>query len=81
VLNSGKDPSEVVMGVVSNPNPHFGYNAQTDKFEDLIESGVVDPVKVLKGAITHASSLATLVLTTDCLISTEEDAGDVVAKK
>lgn len=81
VQNSGKDPSEVIMGVVSNNNPHFGYNAQTDKFEDLIQSGVVDPAKVLKGALTHAASLSGLILTTDCLIIDEKDPDDVPVKK
>ena len=72
---------EVVMGVVSSDNPHFGYNAQTDKYEDLIESGVVDPTKVLRGALTHASSLAGLVLTTDCLIADQKDEEDLAPKK
>jgi chaperonin GroEL len=66
VLNSGKDPSEVMIGIVSNANPNFGYNAQTDKYEDLVESGVIDPTKVLKGALTHAASVASLVLVTRC---------------
>lgn len=79
--NAGKDASEIVMGVVSNSNPHFGYNAQTDKFEDLVASGVVDPTKVVVCALQNAASVAGLILTTDCMIADQTDEQDLVSKK
>jgi len=68
LLNAGKDPSEVLMTVMSNPDERFGYNAQTENFEDLMASGVIDPVKVVRCALQNAASVAGLVLTTECMI-------------
>ena len=73
VSNVGKEPAEVVMGVMQDNNPNFGYNARTDTFEDLMVSGVVDATKVIRCALQNAASIATLVLTTDCLIADCED--------
>jgi len=50
-------------------NPNIGYNVRTEKFEDLIAAGVIDPAKVTRSALQHASSIAGLRLTTEVLIS------------
>jgi chaperonin GroEL len=47
----------------------FGYNALTDTYEDLIKAGVIDPAKVVRLALQNASSVASLLLTTDALVS------------
>ena len=47
----------------------FGYNAQTGEFEDLIKAGVVDPTKVTRTALQNAASIASLMLTTEALVS------------
>ena len=47
---------------------NFGYNAQTDKFEDLVASGVIDPTKVTRTALQNAASIASLLLTTECVV-------------
>jgi chaperonin GroEL len=66
--NAGIEGSIVVEKVRSNPSPTFGYNAQTDKWEDLVEAGVIDPTKVARTALQNASSIASLLLTTECVV-------------
>jgi chaperonin GroEL len=48
---------------------NYGYNAQTDKFEDLVKAGVIDPTKVTRTALQKAASIAALMLTTEALVS------------
>jgi chaperonin GroEL len=68
VENAGLEGS-VVVNKVKEGKAAFGYNAKTDKYEDLIKAGVIDPAKVTKSAIQNAASAATMILTTDCVIS------------
>ncbi len=57
------------MGKIrENNNPHFGYNAQTDVYEDLVASGVIDPAKVTRSALQNAASIAGLMLTTEAMV-------------
>ena len=69
VNNAGQEPSVVVNKVVEGTGA-FGYNAKTDTYEDLIESGVVDPTKVTKTALRNAASIASMILTTNCVVAT-----------
>ncbi len=69
VLNSGHEGAIVVEKVRSNDNPNFGYNAETDKYEDLIAAGVIDPTKVTRTALQNAASIASLMLTTEAMVS------------
>jgi chaperonin GroEL len=66
--NAGVEPSIVVAKVRENQGA-FGYNAQTDKFEDLVKAGVIDPTKVARTALENAASIAGLLLTTDAIIT------------
>ncbi len=59
----------LVVNKVFQGKGGFGYNANTDKYEDLIEAGVIDPVKVTRIALQNAVSIAGLLLTTDCLVT------------
>jgi len=68
VLNSGHEGAIVVEQVRSNDNPNFGYNAETDKYEDLIAAGVIDPTKVTRTALQNAASIASLMLTTEAMV-------------
>ncbi|MCU1261352.1 MAG: chaperonin GroEL, partial [Bryobacterales bacterium] len=68
VLNSGHEGAIVVEKVRSNENPNYGYNAATDKYEDLIAAGVIDPTKVTRTALQNAASIASLMLTTEAMI-------------
>jgi chaperonin GroEL len=69
VENAGEEGAIVVGKVVENKNPNFGYNAQTGAFEDLVAAGVIDPTKVARTALHNAGSIASLMLTTEALVS------------
>ncbi len=66
--NAGATPN-IVVNKVSEGTGGFGYNADTDKYEDLVEAGVIDPAKVTRIALQNAVSIAGLLLTTDCLVT------------
>ena len=68
-VNSGREGAIIVEKVRDNDNFNYGYNAATDKFEDLMKSGIVDPTKVVKTSIEKAASIASLLLTTEAMIS------------
>jgi chaperonin GroEL len=61
--------ANLVVNRVSEGKGAFGYNADTDKYEDLLKAGVIDPAKVTRIALQNAVSVAGLLLTTDCLVS------------
>jgi chaperonin GroEL len=65
--NAGKEGSIIVQGVRQGKGGH-GYNAQTDKFEDLFESGVIDPTKVVRSALQNAASVASLLITSEAMV-------------
>ena len=69
VANSGTEGAIVVEKIRENDNPNFGYNAQTDGFEDLVSTGVIDPTKVTRSALQNAASIASLMLTTEAMIA------------
>jgi chaperonin GroEL len=69
VSNAGKEGAVIVARVRSEKNPNIGYNAVTEKFEDLVAAGVIDPAKVTRCALQNAASIAGLMLTTEALIS------------
>ncbi|HYK59204.1 MAG TPA: chaperonin GroEL, partial [Bryobacteraceae bacterium] len=69
VSNSGTEGAIVVDKVRENDNPNYGYNAATDAYEDLVASGVIDPTKVTRTALQNAASIASLMLTTEAMIS------------
>ncbi len=67
VSNAGLEPS-VVVNAVANGEGNYGFNAQTSSYGDMIEMGVLDPTKVTRTALQNAASVASLILTTDCMI-------------
>ncbi len=69
VANAGKEGAVIVERVRSEKNPSVGYNVVTEKFEDLLAAGVIDPAKVTRCALQNAASIAGLMLTTEVLIS------------
>jgi chaperonin GroEL len=66
-INAGFDGS-VILAKVLEGSKDFGFNAQTEKFEHLYETGVIDPTKVVRVALENAASVATMILTTSCII-------------
>ena len=75
VHNAGKEGAVVVERVRNDKNDNFGFNAQTEQFEDLVKAGVIDPAKVTRTALQNAASIAGLMLTTEAMVSEipEED--------
>jgi chaperonin GroEL len=69
VANSGEEGAIVVGKIRDSKDNNYGYNAQTDKFEDLVKAGVIDPTKVTRTALQNAASIAALMLTTEALVS------------
>jgi chaperonin GroEL len=69
VLNAGLEGAVVVEKVRESKDPHFGFNAATGTYEDLIAAGVIDPTKVTRTALQNAASIASLMLTTEAMIS------------
>ena len=68
IAQNGGVEGTVVVDKVKNGQGSFGYNAATDKYEDLVEAGVIDPTKVVRTALQNAASVAGLMLTTETLI-------------
>jgi chaperonin GroEL len=71
--NAGQDGSVIIDTIrrtaAEQKNKNIGYNVLTGKYTDLIDDGVIDPVKVVRGALENASSIAAMILTTDVLIT------------
>jgi chaperonin GroEL len=67
--NAGQDSAVVVQNVRAGKGDNYGYNALTDTYEDLVKAGVIDPTKAVRMALQNASSVASLLLTTDALVS------------
>jgi len=72
VENAGCEASVVVQRVKEGKDD-FGYNAQTDKYENLFKAGVIDPTKVTRLALENAASIAALLITTECVIADEPE--------
>jgi chaperonin GroEL len=71
--NAGVEGSIVVGKLLDNKSASFGYNAQTDNYEDLVKSGVIDPVKVVRTALQDAASVAGLLITTEAMVAEKPD--------
>jgi chaperonin GroEL len=69
VNNAGVEGAVIVGKIHESKNDHYGYNAATDEFEDLVAAGVIDPTKVTRTALQNAASIAGLMLTTEAMVS------------
>ncbi|MFB0951809.1 MAG: chaperonin GroEL [Rhodospirillales bacterium] len=69
VENAGADGAVVAGKLLDQKDTAFGYNAQTDKYENLIKSGVIDPAKVVRTALQDAASVAGLLITTEAMVA------------
>jgi chaperonin GroL len=67
-FNAGKDGAVVVAGVINSPRG-YGFNAITNEYVNMVEAGIIDPVKVTRSALQNAVSIASMVLSTDTLIT------------
>jgi chaperonin GroEL (HSP60 family) len=64
-VTAGANP----MGLKEARDKNWGFNAQTEQYEDLVKAGVIDPTEVVRSALTNAASIASLLLTTEALVS------------
>ena len=69
VGNAGEEGAIVVGRIRDHKDSSYGYNAQSSQFEDLVKAGVIDPTKVTRTALQNAGSIASLMLTTEALVS------------
>ncbi|HSU30915.1 MAG TPA: TCP-1/cpn60 chaperonin family protein, partial [Bryobacteraceae bacterium] len=67
--NAGYEGAIVIEKIRSNNENNFGFNAATGQYEDLVKAGVIDPTKVTRSALQHASSISSLMLTTEAMIA------------
>ena len=74
VANAGGEGA-VIVQKVREGKADFGYNARTEQYENLLEAGVIDPTKVSRTALENAASVASMLLTTECVIADEEEEG------
>lgn len=72
VMNTGWDGSVVLNQLLTSPE-NYGFNAVTEKVEDLLSAGVIDPVKVVKNTLIHATSTATIILLSEILIADADE--------
>src|SRR5206468_11373339 len=68
VQNAGAEGAIILGKIRDSKDNNYGYNAQTDGFEDLVKAGVLDPTKVTRTALQNACSIASLMLTTEALV-------------
>ncbi len=73
VANCGTEGAVVVEKLKSQNDPNYGFNASTEKYEDLVKAGVIDPTKVTRTALQNAASIASLMLTTEAMICSAPD--------
>jgi chaperonin GroEL len=62
-----------VVDKIKNNKGAFGFNAATEEFEDLMKAGIIDPTKVVRSALQNAASVASLLLTTECMVAEKPD--------
>lgn len=67
--NAGQEGAVVVEKLKSYKDVHIGFNAVSGEYEDMFKAGIIDPAKVVRSAVQHASSIASLLLTTECIVT------------
>ncbi|MGC8718621.1 MAG: chaperonin GroEL [Thermodesulforhabdaceae bacterium] len=69
IANNAGEEGSVIVQKIKSENGAFGYNAETGEFCDMIQAGIIDPTKVARSALQNAASVASLLLTTECMIA------------
>jgi chaperonin GroEL len=67
--NAGEDGAVISGRVLENPDYNFGFDAQSGQYKDLVAAGIIDPTKVVRSALQHAASIASLMITTEAMIA------------
>jgi len=76
VANCGIEGAVVAEKIKNHKDPNFGFNATTEQYEDLVKAGVIDPTKVTRTALQNAASIASLMLTTEAMVSAVVEEAD-----
>jgi chaperonin GroEL len=76
VRNCGTEGAVVAAKIMAQQDPNYGFNAATEQYEDLVKAGVIDPTKVTRTALQNAASIASLMLTTEAMVSESLEEGD-----
>ena len=71
--NSGAEGSVIIQGIRESKAKNYGYDAEIEKWGDMIEMGIVDPAKVARAAVENAASIASMILTTEAMITEKPD--------
>ena len=71
--NAGLEGSVIIDKILAADKPNYGFDAQAETYGDMIEMGIVDPTKVTRSALENAASVASMVLTTECLVADEPE--------
>ena len=69
IVDNGGDDASVVLNEVRNKKGTYGYNAGTGEYGDMIKMGILDPTKVTRTALQHAASIASMIITTEAMIT------------
>ena len=67
--NAGREGAVIVENVRNEDNDTYGFNAATETFGDMVEAGVIDPTKVTRTALQHAASIASMIITTEAMVT------------
>ena len=73
IISNAGGEGAVIVQKVKEGKDDFGYNARTDNYENLYKSGVIDPTKVSRIALENAASIASMMLTTECVLADEAE--------
>lgn len=73
IVQNGGGSAEVIINKIREFGGNFGYNARIDEYVDMIEAGIIDPTKVTRLALENAASIASLLLTTECVVASEKE--------
>ena len=71
--NAGLDGSVILHEVLKTNKPNYGFNALTNEYTDMVESGIIDPTKVTRSALENAASVASVFLTTESVVAEIKD--------
>ncbi len=69
IANNAGVEGSIVVEKVKEQKGDFGFNAQTEKYEDMFEAGIIDPTKVSRTALQNAASVASVMITTQCMVA------------
>ncbi len=76
IENAGLDASLIVGKILENDSFNYGYDARKGEYTDMLKSGIIDPVKVVRIALQSAASVASLMATTECMIAEKPEKKD-----